>query len=90
MQSKDIFQRLNSNIIAARFKQKQQCDKKVHFKPYNPGDVVYLNVQLSGKGQKLSNLKFDGSYRVLARVNEVNYEIKKIDGQSRVITVHHS
>ena len=40
MRSRDIFQQLSSNIIAARFKQKQQYDKKVHFKPYIPGDVV--------------------------------------------------
>ena len=49
MRSRGIFQRLNSKIIAGGFKQKQQYDKNVHFKPYNPGDVVYLSVQLSGK-----------------------------------------
>ena len=47
MRSRDIFQRLNSNITAARFKKQQQYDKIVHFKPCNPGNFVLLNIQLS-------------------------------------------
>ncbi|KAK2720302.1 hypothetical protein QYM36_004247 [Artemia franciscana] len=42
------------------------------------------------KGRFLALSKFDGPYRVVKRVEEMNYAIKKSEGRSGALTIYHN
>ena len=75
------------HLRAAAQRQKQGYDVRVHHKPFEPGDVVWLETDISQLmiTPKLRN-PYEGPYVVLERIGKLDYSIQRAsDGPRRVV-----
>ena len=77
------------NLKAAETSQKGQHNQKIHLHIYQPGDKVWLNLTRRFKrlSPKLQH-RWTGPYRILQRILDIVYRIKKIGGKATM--VHHT
>ena len=69
--------------------QKELYNQKVHGLPFCIGDLVWLYVPAVTKGRlKKLHLPWDGPYRVIKRLSDVNYCIQATMGRRRRLVVH--
>jgi len=70
-------------------RQKEIYDKKVHGKPYQKGDHVWLHSPM-GKREPSKKLyhPWSGPYRVVKKLSEANYRIEQLQGRRNRKIVH--
>ena len=68
-------------------RQKDYYHRKVHGKPFEPGDLVWLLEPHKAKSRKFY-LPWQGPYEVLSRTSEVNYRIGKKSAPEKWQKVH--
>ncbi|XP_078246884.1 uncharacterized protein LOC144588290 [Pogona vitticeps] len=68
------------NLTTKKAKQKQWYDRKARERQFNPGDDVLRLKPI--KGNKLQ-LKWDGPYRVVEKMSDLNYIIEDEEGSGR-------
>jgi hypothetical protein len=90
--SKRIQAIVNKYLERSRETQKKQYDKFVSdFKPYEKDDLVLLTHEAGkpGLSRKLLD-KYVGPFKVLRRINELNYEICLIENENKSKIVHYN
>lgn len=72
------FEVAERNITKNKIESKQHYDKKTSTKEFNPGELVLLHDPSvkRGRSKKLKR-PWIGPYKILSKLNEVNYKIKK-------------
>ncbi|KAH9704605.1 hypothetical protein KPL70_011534 [Citrus sinensis] len=90
----ELLQLLKSNLAAAINRMKQSADKRRRDVQFQPGNMVYLKLQLYRQAmvfrcahQKLAS-KYFGPYLVLERIGSVAYKLR-LPVQSRVHPIFH-
>ena len=85
----EAYQLVREKLDAAHCHQEVHYDKKVHDKLYIVGDLVRLfsSVVPSGQPRKLYH-PWSGPYRVIAKLSETDYRVKKITGRKTIRIVH--
>ena len=80
---------VREKLAASHVRQKDYYDKKVHGRPFAVGDFVWLHsvVIPKGKSKKLHH-SWTGPYRVLTKLSDSDYRVKKLTGNKRVQVVH--
>jgi transposase InsO family protein len=75
---RSIYDSARQNLEQSKQETKEQCDKKTKIKNFKIGDTVVLRNQNArpGRSKKLEEL-WNEPYKVLEKINEVNYKIKK-------------
>ena len=69
--------------------QKAYYDKKVHGKSFAEGDLVWLFSPAVPRGQsKKLHHPWSGPYRIIEKMSECDYKIKKLTGRKTVRVVH--
>lgn len=83
------YERVRNHLNVSHRHQKLLYDKRVHGKPYQTGDFVWLlKPQVPpGQSRKLY-CPWNGPHLVLARLSDVTYRIRSLRGHPRTQTVH--
>jgi hypothetical protein len=83
---------VNKELEKSREQQKRNHDKQVvSFKLYDPGDLVLLTNEAGAlKRSKKLLPKFVGPFKVVERLNELNYRISFLDNDKLTKTVHYN
>ena len=70
-------------------RQKEYYDQKLHGKPYQKGDLVWLHSSVVKRGhhRKLHH-PWTGPYQVLKQISDATYRIKQVDGKRQRKIVH--
>ncbi len=90
--SKRIQTIINKHLERSRKNQKKQYDKLVSdFKPYEKDDLVLLTKEAGKPGLSKKFLdKYVGPFKVLRRINDLNYEICLIENEHKSKVVHYN
>jgi len=88
-QMNQAFTLARKHSLLKHAKQKELYDKKVHGKPYQKGDYVWLHSPM-GKREvsKKLNHPWSGPYKVVKKLSEANYRIEQLQGKWSRKIVH--
>ena len=83
------YERVRRTTASAHQQQKQLYDKKVHGKPFEVGDLVWLHspAVAKGKSRKLHH-PWQGPFRVIKKLSDITYRIQSTRRKHRRIVVH--
>ena len=83
------YERVRQTTDSAHKQQKQLYDKRVHGKPFEAGDLVWLHSPAvsKGKSRKLHH-PWQGPFRVIKKLSDVTYRIQGARRKRRRIVVH--
>lgn len=86
----DAYEDVRQNLKVAQRRHKDAYDKGVKHTVYQPADLVLRNTpQLKlGEAGKFHR-QWDGPFKIIARVTEVTYRVRKVAGRSRRSNVVH-
>lgn len=85
----EAYSQVRKKLDAAHRLQKTYYDQKVHGKPFVTGDLVWLFSPAVSRGHsKKLHHPWSGPYRVLAKLSETDYRVKKLTGRKTVRVVH--
>ena len=70
-------------------KQKELYDRKVHGKPFEKGDYIWLNSPMGRRGtSKKLHHPWTGPFKVLKRISDSTYRIQQLEGRKHRKIVH--
>ena len=85
----EAYSRVQKKLDAAHHLQKTYYDQKVHGKPVVTGDFVWLFSPAVPRGHsKKLHHTLSGPYRVIAKLSETDYRVKKLTSWKMVRVVH--
>ena len=81
----EAYRGVREKLAASHARRKNYYDQKVHGQPFAVGDLVWLHsvVVPRGKSKKLHH-PWIGPFRVLTKLSESDYRVKKLSGNRRV------
>ena len=85
----EAYRQVRRKLAVAHARRKDHYDKKIHGQPFKIGDLVWLHSPAvpRGKSKKLHH-PWSGPYRVITKISESDYRIKKLRGNRRLQIVH--
>lgn len=85
----DAYRLVREKLGASHQRQKDHYDRRVHGKPYEVGDLVWLHSTVIPRGgsRKLHH-PWTGPFRILECVSESDYKIKGLRGKKKTSIVH--
>ena len=85
----EAYRSVCEKLGATHARWKEYYDQKVHGQPFAVGDLVWLHSSVvpRGKSRKLHH-PWTGPFRVLQKLSDADYRIKKLTGNRRVQVVH--
>ena len=85
----EAYQLVREKLSAAHLLQKAHYDRKVHGKPFAPGDLVWLFSPEVPRGQsKKLHHPWSGPHRVITKLGDSDYRVKKLTGRKKTQVVH--
>ena len=85
----DAYALVRDNLHAASFRQKELYDEKIHGKPYNVGDLVWLHNPAVPRGQaRKLYCPWTGPFKVVKRLSSVVYRIQDTRGKRKRKVIH--
>ena len=86
---REAYRRVRTNLTTAHNRQKDYYDQRIHGRPIQPGDLVWLLSPAVpvGHSRKL-HCPWTGPYEVLQKLSDCTYKIQSRDGKSRIHVVH--
>ena len=85
----EAYQLVREKLSAAHLLQKAHYDRKVHGKPFAPCDLVWLFSPEVPRGQsKKLHHPWSGPHRVIAKLGDSDYRVKKLTGRKKTQVVH--
>jgi transposase InsO family protein len=84
---REAYQRVRTNLTTAHNRQKDYYDQRIHGRPIQPGNLVWLLSPAVpvGHSRKL-HCPWTGPYEVLQKLSDCTYKIQSRDGKSRLCT----
>ena len=83
------YHRVREHLSAGHQRQKDIYDKRVHGKPYQEGDAVWLLDPVVAEGQsKKFHHSWKGPFRVLKRISDCDYLVESSAGKCTQTIVH--
>ena len=85
----DAYSLVCDKLQTSHKRRKENYDRRIHGKPYQDGDLVWLHssVVTPGQSRKLHH-PWTGPYKVVERIAESDYRIKGLRGKKRTLIVH--
>ena len=85
----DAYSLVRNKLQASHMKRKEHYDRRIHGKPYQDGDIVWLYSSVVTPGQsRMLHHPWTGPYKVVERIAESDYRIKGLRGRKRTLIVH--
>ena len=83
------YDRVHKNMPEQLRREKELYDKKIHGKPFEEDDLVWLHspVVKHGRSRKL-HLPWSGPYRVVKKLSDAVYRIQELRNKRRRVVVH--
>ena len=76
------YQLARKHSLGAACRQKERYDKKIHGKPYNKGELVWLFTQVVGKHKaKKLNCPWTVPHKVVKKISDIVYRIQDTDSR---------
>ena len=85
----EAYRSVREKLTVSHARRKDHYDRKVHSKPFAVGDLVWLysSVVPRGKSKKLHH-PWTGPYRVITKLSDTDYRVKKLTGSRKLTVVH--
>ena len=88
-QLESAYQRVRDKLGHKLDRQKDLYDRKVHGKPYNVGELVWLHSPAMPRGQaRKLRRPWTGPFRVVRRISEATYRIENVWTRRQRLVVH--
>jgi len=77
---------VRKHSLGAACRQKEHYDKKIHGKPYDKGQMVWLFTPVVGKHKaKKLHCPWTGPYKIVKRISELVYRIQDTSSRKRQV-----
>ena len=77
------------HVAASHVCRKDYYNKQVHGRPFAVGDLVWLHSAVVPEGKSIKlHYPWTGPFRVLTKLSDSDYCVKKLTGNKRVLVVH--